>query len=68
VFCSDGIFETWNAAGEEFGAEGIIKAIAENREKPAKEIVSAVFGAMQAFRGATEQTDDQTVVGVRITA
>jgi sigma-B regulation protein RsbU (phosphoserine phosphatase) len=68
VFCSDGVFETWNAAGEEFGAEGIIKAITENREKAAKEIVSAVFGAMQAFRGAAEQTDDQTVVGVRITA
>jgi sigma-B regulation protein RsbU (phosphoserine phosphatase) len=68
VFCSDGVFETWNAAGEEFGAEGIIKAITENREKAAKEIVSAVFGAMQAFRGGAEQTDDQTVVGVRITA
>jgi sigma-B regulation protein RsbU (phosphoserine phosphatase) len=67
VFCSDGIFETWNAAGEEFGADGIIKAIAENRDKPAKEIVSAVFGAMQAFRGDGEQTDDQTVVVVRIT-
>jgi phosphoserine phosphatase RsbU/P len=67
VFCSDGISETWNAAGEEFGAEGIIRAVAENRDKPAKEIVSAVFGAMQAFRGGGEQTDDQTVVVVRIT-
>ncbi len=67
VFCSDGIFETWNAAGQEFGAEGIIKAVRENRDKPAREIVSAVFGAMQAFRGETEQTDDQTVVVVRIT-
>jgi sigma-B regulation protein RsbU (phosphoserine phosphatase) len=67
VFCSDGIFETWNAAGEEFGAEGIIKAVTENRDKPAKEIVSAIFGAMQAFRGVEEQTDDQTVVVVRIT-
>ena len=67
VFCSDGIFETWNAAGEEFGAEGIMKAVGENRDKPAKEIVNAVFGAMQAFRGGAEQTDDQTVVVVRIT-
>jgi phosphoserine phosphatase RsbU/P len=67
VFCSDGIFETWNAAGQEFGAAGIIKAVSENRDKPAREIVSAIFGAMQAFRGETEQTDDQTVVVVRIT-
>jgi sigma-B regulation protein RsbU (phosphoserine phosphatase) len=67
VFCSDGIFETFNASDEEFGAEGIIKAIRDNRDQPAKEIVSAIFGAMQAFRGAAEQTDDQTVVVVRIT-
>jgi phosphoserine phosphatase RsbU/P len=67
VFCSDGIFETWNAAGQEFGAGGIVKAITENRDKPAKDIVSAIFGAMQAFRGASEQTDDQTVVVVRLT-
>ena len=37
-----------------------------NRDKPAKEIVDAVFGAMQAFRGDAEQTDDQTVVVVKI--
>lgn len=67
VFCSDGIFETFNVRDEEFGAEGIIKAIRENRDKPAKDIVGAIFGAMQAFRGEAEQTDDQTVVVVRIT-
>ncbi len=67
VFCSDGIFETWSPTGEEFGAAGIMKVVAENRDKPAKEIVSAVFGAMQAFREDGEQTDDQTVVVVRIT-
>jgi sigma-B regulation protein RsbU (phosphoserine phosphatase) len=66
VFCSDGIYETWNAMGQDFGADGIIKAVTENRDKPAKEIVNAIFGAMQAFRGDAEQTDDQTVVVVRI--
>ena len=34
----------------------------------AKEIVGAIFGAVQAFRGDAEQTDDQTVVVVKITA
>jgi len=37
-------------------------------EAPAKEIVGSIFGAMQAFRGDAEQTDDQTVVVVKITA
>jgi len=41
--------------------------VTENRDKPAKEIVNAIFGAMQAFRGEAEQTDDQTTVVVRIT-
>jgi sigma-B regulation protein RsbU (phosphoserine phosphatase) len=67
VFCSDGIYEAWNAMGQDFGADGIIRAVSENRDKPAKAIVSAIFGAMQAFRGDGEQTDDQTVVVVRIT-
>jgi phosphoserine phosphatase RsbU/P len=67
VFCSDGIYEAWNAAGEDFGADSVMKAVSQHRDKPAKEIVSAIFGAMQAFRGDAEQTDDQTVVVVRIT-
>jgi serine phosphatase RsbU (regulator of sigma subunit) len=34
----------------------------------AAEIVGALFGAVQAFRGDAEQTDDQTVVVVKITS
>ena len=67
VFCSDGISETFDASGNEFGAERLMATVKENRERPAKEIVSAVFGAVQAFRGDAEQTDDQTVVVVKIT-
>ena len=68
VFCSDGISETFNEAGDEFGSERVMQVVADNRDRSAKEIVAAVFGAMQAFRGDAEQTDDQTVVAVKITA
>ncbi|MBA3270672.1 MAG: GAF domain-containing protein [Acidobacteria bacterium] len=68
VFCSDGMSETFNAAGEEFGSLGVMEVVQANRELAAKEIVAAIFGAMQAFRGEAEQTDDQTVVVVKITA
>jgi sigma-B regulation protein RsbU (phosphoserine phosphatase) len=67
VFASDGISETFNAAGEEFGADGVCDIAREHRGKPAKEIVDAIFGAMRAFRGDADQTDDQTVVVVKIT-
>jgi sigma-B regulation protein RsbU (phosphoserine phosphatase) len=68
VFCSDGIFEAFNEAGQEFGAERIIDVVERTHASSAKEIVGAIFGAMQAFRGDAEQSDDQTVVVVRITS
>jgi phosphoserine phosphatase RsbU/P len=68
VFCSDGISETFNEAGEEFGSSRVGRTALENRSLPAKDIVRAIFGAMQAFRGDAPQTDDQTVVVVKMTA
>jgi serine phosphatase RsbU (regulator of sigma subunit) len=68
VFCSDGIYETFNEAGEELGQQRVGEVAFAHRDKPAKEIVAAIFGAMQAFRGDAEQTDDQTCVAVKITA
>ncbi|MGH9173108.1 MAG: PP2C family protein-serine/threonine phosphatase, partial [Vicinamibacterales bacterium] len=66
VFCSDGISETFNVSGDEFGSSRVIDTVKEHRDKPAKDIVNAVFGAMQAFRAGAPQTDDQTVVVVKI--
>ena len=68
AFCSDGISETFNETGAEFGSARVAETAKANREKPAKEIVGAIFGAMQAFRGNAPQTDDQTVVVVKVTA
>jgi serine phosphatase RsbU (regulator of sigma subunit) len=59
--------ETFNEAGEEFGQARIGETALANRDTPAKEIVNAIFGAMQAFRGEADQTDDQTCVVVKIT-
>lgn len=68
VFCSDGIFETFNEAGAELGADAVCHVVQENRDQPAKDIVARIFGAMSAFRGTFPQTDDQTAVVVRILA
>jgi sigma-B regulation protein RsbU (phosphoserine phosphatase) len=67
IFCSDGISETFNEAGEEFGQQRVGEVAVANRRKPARDIVDAIFGAMQAFRGSAPQTDDQTCVVVKIT-
>jgi phosphoserine phosphatase RsbU/P len=68
VFCSDGIFEAFDEAGQEFGAARLIEVVERMPEHSAKDIVGAIFGAMQQFRGDAEQSDDQTVVVVKITA
>jgi phosphoserine phosphatase RsbU/P len=68
VFCSDGVFEANDALGREFGAERLIDVIATSRQKPAKELVDAIFSAVQDFRGDTPPNDDMTAVALRITA
>jgi phosphoserine phosphatase RsbU/P len=67
VFCSDGISETFNTVGEEFGSARVIEIVRDHRERPAKDIVAAVFAAVQTFREGAAQTDDQTVVVVKVT-
>jgi sigma-B regulation protein RsbU (phosphoserine phosphatase) len=66
VLCSDGISEAFDEAGQEFGAQRLLDVIEQNSEKTSKEIVSAIFGAVQLFCGDAEQSDDRTVVVVKI--
>jgi sigma-B regulation protein RsbU (phosphoserine phosphatase) len=68
VFCSDGIFETFDESGAELGAEPIREVVTAHRDRPAAEIVERIFETMTAFRGHAPQTDDQTTVVVRILA
>jgi len=67
VFCSDGIFETFDEEGREFGASRLIEVVEQMHDRSAQDIVSAIFTAVQEFRGYADQADDQTAVAVRIT-
>ncbi|HEX2443672.1 MAG TPA: GAF domain-containing SpoIIE family protein phosphatase [Vicinamibacterales bacterium] len=67
VFCTDGIFEAFNAEGQEFGAQRLIDVVAQHRGSRADDIVDAIMNATRDFRGDYHQTDDQTAVAVRIT-
>ena len=68
VFCTDGIFEALNEAGEEFGAARAIEIVRETRGLSARQMTDALFEAVIAFRGAASQNDDMTAVAVKITA
>ncbi|MGD9904155.1 MAG: GAF domain-containing protein [Vicinamibacterales bacterium] len=66
AFCTDGISETFSEAGEEFGSARIAEVVRAHRAQPATAIVEAIFAAMAAFRGRAPQTDDQTVLVVKM--
>jgi sigma-B regulation protein RsbU (phosphoserine phosphatase) len=68
VFHSDGISEAMNESGEEFGLNRLLGVIEPHRASPAKVIADAIFAAVYEFCADAEQSDDRTVVVLRVTA
>lgn len=62
---TDGVTETLNPAGAEFGLIGLRTAVAESNATSADEVVNAIFAAMDAFSGSN-QRDDATVLALRL--
>jgi sigma-B regulation protein RsbU (phosphoserine phosphatase) len=67
VFFTDGVSEAQDALGQEFGIVRLLGLIEESRDKTARELVDAIFAAVQEFRGETAPNDDMTAVAIRIT-
>ena len=62
---TDGVTEVVDPAGNEWGIEGLQKAVARTSTERTAEIVRAIFDSMDEFsRGC--QTDDATVVALRV--
>jgi sigma-B regulation protein RsbU (phosphoserine phosphatase) len=68
VFCSDGVSEANDALGREFGSERLLQVVSAARLRTARDIVDAIFAAVQEFRGETAPNDDMTAVALKITA
>ena len=70
IFCSDGIVEAENLAGDQFGydrtAEMIRQACAEDLS--AEATIDRILEVLDAFRGDAPQSDDMTCVVVRVEA
>ncbi len=68
VFCSDGIIEAANEAGEMFGfertAETVRKGCAEDLS--AEALLARIIQEVKAFSGEVPQGDDQTVVVLKV--
>ena len=61
VLYTDGITESFNEAGEEFGEQRLIEAIERHRELPAQAVIASVFDEVQRF-SPQEQHDDITLM------
>lgn len=70
VFCSDGIIEAQNGAGELFGFERTAEVVRRGGEEglTAAELVERLFAEVEGFSGEVPQGDDQTVVVVVLDA
>ena len=66
VLATDGIKEAENSSGEMFGPDRLTQAIRNNAKKSAREIIDAVFDAVDEFSWGQNQADDYTLVVVRL--
>lgn len=65
LFYTDGVLDTLNPEGEEFGAERLQEILCDHRHEPAEAIAEAIDAAVQAFAGDQAQYDDLTLVLVK---
>jgi serine phosphatase RsbU (regulator of sigma subunit)/predicted enzyme related to lactoylglutathione lyase len=64
---TDGVTESFNETGEEFGEELLIEALRQNAKLPAQQLLNSVVEQIQRFSSA-EQHDDITLIIARCTA
>lgn len=68
AIASDGLYEVFNPAGEEFGAERLVNLIAADRAAiDPEEVIERVYGTVAAWHNKPEPDDDQTMVMVAVT-
>lgn len=65
VMYTDGIVEAHDNRGVEFGLERMKRLVASMRDRPAEEILNAIFERAQAFSRTATPEDDQTILVVR---
>jgi serine phosphatase RsbU (regulator of sigma subunit)/extradiol dioxygenase family protein len=61
VLYTDGITESFNEAGEDFGEDGLIEALQRHRELPPQAVIASIVDEIQRF-SPREQHDDITLI------
>ena len=66
VFYSDGVVESRNDAGEDFGLRRLADTISANHEKSPDQMVKAVISSLADFIGRVQPHDDRTMIVVKM--
>jgi sigma-B regulation protein RsbU (phosphoserine phosphatase) len=67
VVFSDGVSETWNKAGEEFGEERLTQTILRSHELSAAQLQARILADLDTFSGGAKATDDRTLIVLKRT-
>lgn len=65
VVYSDGVPETWNSRDDEFGEDGLLRAIVAARGRDAAQIQQAILDALESFSEGGKATDDRTLIVIK---
>jgi phosphoserine phosphatase RsbU/P len=63
---TDGLVETQNGTGEEFGIERLERLLARERESSLDHLIARAGSAVRDHQGAAEAFDDATVLVARV--
>ncbi|HMH06445.1 MAG TPA: PP2C family protein-serine/threonine phosphatase, partial [Terriglobales bacterium] len=64
---TDGITESFNASGEEFGEQRLTEALRRHRELPSRDLLAAIVDEVRQF-SPDEQYDDITLIVAKCVA
>ncbi len=62
VLYTDGVSEVFNADGEEYGLDRLVKLVRKNRERTSKEILKAIYNDVRKWAAPTHVYDDLTMI------
>ncbi len=62
---TDGVPEAVNENNEQYGADRMLQALNDNKDKPMEEILPAIKADIDSFAGKADQFDDITMLGFR---
>jgi sigma-B regulation protein RsbU (phosphoserine phosphatase) len=66
LLLTDGLLEAMSPDGDSFGTDRLLDILSANRAKPAAEIITAIYRALQQFSGGVPLVDDVTLVVVKV--